>query len=73
MPPSGWVGYSFSNESATGFDFNGVLRVTDLDRTGFNLGLSVDCRDATCGFEHTASIGLVLPEGVSYAPTQASS
>lgn len=41
-------------------------RPGDLERTGFNLGLSVDCWGAACGFEHTASIGLVLPEGVSY-------
>ena len=67
VPPYGWESYSFSNQSAAGFDFTGVLRVSDLERTAVGLGLDLDCWGATCGFEHTGSIGIVLPDNVSYS------
>ncbi|MEO7056793.1 MAG: PEPxxWA-CTERM sorting domain-containing protein, partial [Caldimonas sp.] len=66
VPPSGWQSYSFSNQTPQGFDFSGVLRVGDLERDVFHLGLNLDCSCATCDFMHTGSIGLSLPEGVSY-------
>ena len=47
VPPYGWESYSFTNESATGFDFTGVVRVTDGQRAGLNLNLGTDCTKAT--------------------------
>ena len=66
VPPYGWVSYSFSNETPAGFDFVGVFQVSDGQRSALSLGLTTDCWGATCGFAHTGSIGLVLPDHVRF-------
>ncbi len=65
-PPYGWVSYSFSNETPTGFDFTGILAVSDGERTTFNLGLDLDCAGGSCGFTRTGTVGLVLPQNVTF-------
>ncbi len=66
VPPSGWQSYTFSNQTPEGFDFTGVLQVSDLERAQFHLGLDLDCWGATCDFTHTGSIALSLPDNVSF-------
>lgn len=66
VPPSGWLSYSFSNETIAGFDFVGVLGVSDGQRAALNFNLSADCFGATCGFGNTGRIGLVLSDNVSF-------
>lgn len=58
--------YTFSNETPTGFDFTGVLHVTDQERIRVAAGLYLDCSFSSCGFGNTARIGLDVPTGVSY-------
>jgi|GEM_PF-4238359 len=65
-PPSGWLSYSFSNESASGFDFVGTLAVTDGQRMGLNFHLSTDCTSAVCDFGNTGRVGLILPDNVTF-------
>lgn len=66
VPPQGWLSYSFSNESITGFDFTGVLQVSDGQRSSIAFDLSTDCSHSTCAFDHTGTIGLVLPTDVTF-------
>ena len=65
-PPSGWQSYSFSNQSASGFDFVGKLAVTDGQRMGLNFNLGVDCQEAVCDFGNTGRIGFILPSNVKF-------
>ena len=65
-PPSGWQSYSFSNQSASGFDFVGILAVTDGQRMGLNFNLGVDCAEAVCDFGNTGRIGFILPSNVKF-------
>jgi len=65
-PPSGWQSYSFSNQSASGFDFVGTLAVTDGQRMGLNFNLGVDCQEAVCDFGSTGRIGFILPSNVRF-------
>ena len=60
------MSYSFSNESDSGFDFTGIFEVSDGERSALNLNLTTDCYGATCGFDHTATIGIVLPANVTF-------
>lgn len=58
--------YSFSNETPSGFDFTGILHVTDGERVKMFMGLYLDCSYANCDFGNTARIGLSVPEGTTY-------
>ena len=66
VPPQGWLSYSFSHESITGFDFTGVLQVSDGQHSSLALDLSTDCNHATCAFDHTGTISFVLPTDVTF-------
>ena len=61
-----FTSYSFTNETPTGFDFTGVLHVTDGERLRMSTGLYLDCSYSSCGFGNTARVGLDLPDGVSF-------
>ncbi|MDP9046329.1 MAG: PEPxxWA-CTERM sorting domain-containing protein [Pseudomonadota bacterium] len=65
LPPQGWLSYSFSNETPTGFDFTGVVQVTDGQRSSVNLDLNTDCSHAFCAFDHTGTIGVSLSGGAT--------
>ncbi len=67
FPPSGWDSYTITNDSLFGFDFNGMIRVTNGLRDPFNMGLQLNCYDNTsCDFSHTASVTLTLPSDVTF-------
>lgn len=65
-PIGSFSSYSFSNETATGFDFTGTLHVTDGQRVESTTALYLDCSSSSCDFSHTARIGLNVPTGVSF-------
>ena len=67
VPPSGWDSYQFTNESVTGFDFSGLLTVSDGQKAGFFENLSLDCSNgAVCDFSNTSRFSLSLPSNVSF-------
>ncbi len=66
VPPGGWLSYSFSNETPTGFDFTGIVQVSDGERSSLTLDLLTDCSEANCAFDHTGRMGLDLPSDVSF-------
>jgi hypothetical protein len=57
VPPAGWLSYSFSNESASGFDFVGSFNVTNgqVFNAAIDLFVQTD-RDEQADFLHSASI-----------------
>lgn len=61
-----FTSYSFSNESSAGYDFSGVLHVTDGERLRMSTGLYLDCPYSQCRFGNTGRIGLATPSGVSF-------
>lgn len=68
--PLGWVSTSFTNETASGFDFTGVYQLNTANLTTMNpfvnLGLSVGCTVETCDYSNTGTINLILPSDVKY-------
>jgi len=63
----GWESYTLSNASMTGFDFDGVIRVTDGETQGVNMSLFLNCYDnTTCDFSHTGRVTLSLPNDVTF-------
>ena len=62
----GFTAYSFSNKTATGFDFTGTLHVSNNQRLEMYTGLYLDCSYSMCDFGHTARVGLEVPNGVSF-------
>ena len=67
FPPSGWESYAISNDSLTGFDFDGVIKVTNGQLDPFSMGLGLNCYDNTvCDFSHTGQVTLTLPTDVTF-------
>lgn len=65
--PSGWDSYTVSNVTATGFDFTGLLTISDGELRTVTQRLSLNCQEGVdCDFSHTGSIALQLPPGVSF-------
>ena len=63
----GFLTSSFTNQSATGFDFTGTFQVTNGATDPFFAALNVDCQGGTnCDFSHTASFSLTLPSDVTF-------
>jgi len=64
-----WVSEAFTNVTMTGFDFTGVLDVTNDSYTPFYMYYLIDpCGyGLICNFLDTAQVSLGLPTGVSYA------
>jgi len=63
----GFLTSSFTNQSATGFDFTGTFQVTNGATDPFFAALNVDCSGgATCDFSHTAEFSLSLPSDVTF-------
>jgi len=63
----GFLTSSFTNQSATGFDFTGTFQVTNGATDGFFAALNVDCQGgAACDFSNTASYSLSLPSNVTF-------
>jgi hypothetical protein len=65
--PLGWDSYSLSNVTGTGFDFTGLLTVSDGELRTVRQRLYLNCQEGVdCDFSHTGSIALQLPSGVSF-------
>jgi hypothetical protein len=63
----GFLTSSFTNQSATGFDFTGTFQVTNGATDPFFAALQIDCSGgATCNFSNTASFSLTLPSNVTF-------
>lgn len=63
----GYLTSSFSNQSATGFDFTGTFQVTNGASDPFVGALIVDCSGgAACDFTNTASFSLSVPSDVTF-------
>ena len=63
----GFLTSSFSNQSATGFDFTGTFQVTNGTTDPFFAALQTDCSGGTnCDFSNTASFSLSLPSDVTF-------
>lgn len=59
--------YRVNNVTLTGYDFSGVLKVTDGEHALFQGFQTIDCRSgAACDFLHTATFGLSTPTGTSF-------
>ena len=64
----GYISSSFSNQTATGFDFTGTFSVTNGQSSIFFATLQEDCAGgALCDFSNTASFSLSLPSDVTFA------
>jgi len=66
-PPDGWDSYALSNVTDTGFDFTGLLTITDGEKRSIGQRLYLNCQEGVnCDFSHTGSIALQLPAGVTF-------
>ncbi len=63
---SGWQTFSFTNKSATGFDFDGTLIALDGGAFGTQVSLVLDCTSGGCAFDHTAILSLGLPSNLTF-------
>ena len=64
---AGYLTSSFSNQSATGFDFTGTFQVTNGATDAFLAALNVDCSGGVlCDFSNTAAFSLTLPSNVTF-------
>jgi hypothetical protein len=64
---SNFLTSSFSNQSASGFDFTGTFQVTNGVTDPFNASLQTSCQGgALCDFANTASFSLSLPSNVKF-------
>ena len=64
---TGWYSTASSNDTYTGHDFSGVLQVSNGDTLDFYHRLFVQCVGGVCDFGHTASVGFLLPQDVSFS------
>jgi hypothetical protein len=65
--PVGWDSYSLANVTATGFDFIGLLTVSDGEMRAVRQQLFLNCQEGVnCDYSRTGSIALQLPSGVSF-------
>ncbi len=65
--PLGWDSYTVSNVTGTGFDFTGLLTISDGELRTVTQRLSLNCQEGVdCDFSHTGSVALQLPPGVSF-------
>jgi hypothetical protein len=63
----GWLTSSFTNQTATGFDFTGTFSITNGMSGLFLAGLQMNCGGgALCDFSNTASFSLDLPSDVTF-------
>ena len=63
----GWLTSSFSNQTASGFDFTGTFTITNGMSSLFLAGLSETCSGgALCDFSNTASFSMILPSDVTW-------
>lgn len=63
----GWLTSSFSNQTATGFDFTGTFSITDGSSGLFLAALQLGCSGgALCDFSNTASFSLTVPSNVTW-------
>ena len=68
LTPVGWDSYSLTNVTGSGFDFTGILTITDGEVRSVGQRLSLTCQEGVnCDFSHTGSIALQLPAGVSFS------
>ncbi|HEV3239966.1 MAG TPA: hypothetical protein VG429_06150, partial [Casimicrobiaceae bacterium] len=63
----GWVKPSLTHESLGGFDFRGVLDVTNGESLPLLMSLSLDCNTGEiCDYSHTAQLSFGLPSDVTF-------
>jgi len=63
----GWVNPSLTHESLGGFDFRGVLDVTNGESLPLLMSLSLDCNTGeVCDYSHTAQLSFGLPSDVTF-------
>jgi MYXO-CTERM domain-containing protein len=63
----GFLTSSFTNQSATGFDFTGTFQLTNGATDPVFAALNVDCSGgANCDFSNTAAFSLSLPSDVTF-------
>jgi len=59
----------FTNQTASGFDFTGVLNVTNGENTSLSLSLSLGCSSGeTCDYTNTGTFNWVLRSDVKVTP-----
>jgi hypothetical protein len=64
----GWLTSSFTNQTASGFDFTGTFNITNGMSGLFLAGLQMNCGGgALCDFSNTASFSLTLPSDVTFS------
>ena len=63
----GFVNPTFTNQTATGFDFSGTFSVTNGESSVLFAALQADCQNvALCDFSHTSALSLSLPSDVTF-------
>ena len=63
----GFSNPTFTNQTATGFDFTGTFSVTNGEASVLFAALQADCQNgAACDFSHTSTLSLSLPSDVTF-------
>jgi hypothetical protein len=66
-PVTDWDSYSLTNVTATGFDFTGLVTVSNGQTLSVAHRLNLACQEGVdCDFSRTGTIALQLPSGVSF-------
>jgi hypothetical protein len=64
---AGFTSFTYTNDTPSGFQFQGTFTVTDGEALQLFFAQNMTCGgDATCDFENTGQMGLMLPTGTSF-------
>jgi hypothetical protein len=64
---TGWNGFSFANNTQTGFNFMGTLTVTNGEVVPIQFIQQLSCNNGTiCDYSNTGQLSLILPSDVTY-------
>jgi hypothetical protein len=64
---TGWNGFSFANNTQTGFNFMGTLTVTNGEVVPIHFIQQLSCNNGTiCDYSNTGQLSLILPSDVTY-------
>ena len=67
-PTTGWNTFSFTGNTATGFNFVGTLTITNGEVVPISFIQQLNCNNgAVCDFQNTGQMSLVLPSDVTYS------
>jgi hypothetical protein len=65
--PVGWDSFALTNVTPTGFDFTGLVTISDREVRSVAQRLYLICQEGVdCDFSNTGRIGLQLPAGVTF-------